>query len=47
MGRALYLGLTDPKLSKEGILAWRITVRGKEGTVLAEKSSFLWEMPKE
>ncbi|MFA5257447.1 MAG: hypothetical protein WC360_04795 [Opitutales bacterium] len=47
MGKALFLGLTDEAHSAETVLAWRLTIRDAAGATLAEKHSFLWEMPAE
>ena len=43
----IFIGLTDPKspLKTKSILAWRVTLRSPE-KILAQKQSFLWEVPK-
>jgi len=46
MGTALYIGLTGEN-SDETMLAWRLTMRDASDKVLAEKHSYLWEMPSE
>lgn len=47
MGKALYIGITNPEDSTEKLLAWKLTVQDAKGTVIAEQRSFLWTMPGE
>ena len=47
MKKALYIGLTDEASKGIKVLAWHMTLTDAAGAVLAEKHSFLWEMPDE
>jgi hypothetical protein len=45
-GKSLYLGLTGPDDAGGRILAWKLAFQDAKGVVIAEKTSFLWSMPK-
>lgn len=47
MGKALYLGITNPEDAKEKLLAWKLSFLDSNGALVAEKHSFLWAMPSE
>jgi len=47
MGKALYLGVTNPEDASEKLLAWKISFQNQKGAVLTEAHSFLWSMPKD